>query len=315
MALAIQNISSAIFLARFYDELLSISPAQGTQDATTIQQRSPESTNIYVFENVVAEHPEKVALVSRCGCLTYAGLNERANRLARHLISLGAGSGCVVAVGLERGLEYVVSMLACWKVGAAYLPLDQSLPANRMQFMISDSKSSCLITIKKVMNAKTLSLQAGSTVCLDDDVVIQEMATPPGTKVSTTASTGRVSKCYLDCKPSDTTAVHRVAEDDSLAYIIYTSGTTGNPKGVGITHRSLLDFVHDIRLSREIEFSDRVLLFSPLCFDASIRDINGSIMLGASLYVPEEEEILPGNLIRTIAQQRITNSVITPSVL
>ena len=78
---------------------------------------------------------------------------------------------------------------------------------------------------------------------------------------------------------------------------------------------NLINLVEDIRESREIEPTDRVLLFSPFCFDASIRDISGALTLGASLYVPEEEEILPGNLVKTVAQHGITNSVMTPSVL
>ena len=65
-----------------------------------------------IFEEVASENPEKLALVSRCGTLSYAGLNERVNQLARHLRSLGIGLECVVAVALERGIEYVVAMLA-----------------------------------------------------------------------------------------------------------------------------------------------------------------------------------------------------------
>ena len=244
-----------------------------------------------IFEEVASENPEKLALVSRCGTLSYAGLNERVNQLARHLRSLGIGLECVVAVALERGIEYVVAMLASWKIGATYLPLDQSLPAKRMQYMISDSGTSCLVTVKKIIEEKSLKLKAGTTICLDEEELIDRLRAYPSADISS------------------------VAYHDNLAYIIYTSGTTGNPKGVAITHGSVFNLVDDIRQSREIEPSDRVLLFSPFCFDASIRDINGALVLGASLYVPEEEEILPGNLVKTIAQHRITNSVITPSVL
>ncbi|CAF9941639.1 hypothetical protein IMSHALPRED_002823 [Imshaugia aleurites] len=244
-----------------------------------------------MFETIASKTPEKLALVSRCGTLSYAGLNERANQLARHLRSLGIGLECVVAVALERGIQYVVAMLASWKIGATYLPLDQSLPAKRMEYMMSDSGASCLITVKKIIEEKSLTSKAGTTLCLDEGGLINRLRAYSSTNI-----------------PS-------VAYHDNLAYIIYTSGTTGNPKGVAITHRSVFNLIDDIRQSHEIEPSDRVLLFSPFCFDASIRDINGALMLGASLYVPEEEQILPGNLVKTIAQHGITNSVITPSVL
>ena len=244
-----------------------------------------------MFEQVASENLEKVALLSRRGTLSYAGLNERANQLAHHLHSLGIGSECVIAVALERGIEYIVAMLASWKIGATYLPLDQSLPAGRMQYMIADSETTCLITIKGISDEKSLKLEGGITLCLDEDELIDKLRVYPSTGITL------------------------ITSYDMPAYIIYTSGTTGTPKGVSITHQSVFNLVHDIRQTHEIEPSDRVLLFSPFCFDASIRDITGALMLGASLYVPEEEEILPGNLMQTIAQRAITNSVITPSVL
>ena len=244
-----------------------------------------------MFEQVASENLEKVALLSRCGTLSYAGLNERANQLAHHLHSLGIGPECVIAVALERGIEYIVAILASWKIGATYLPLDQSLPAQRMQYMIADSGAACLITIKGIIDEKSLKLEGGITLCLDEDELIDKLRVYPST------------------------GIMFIASYDIPAYIIYTSGTTGNPKGVAITHQSVFNLVNDIRQSHEIEPSDRVLLFSPFCFDASIRDITGALMLGASLYVPAEEEILPGNLMQTIAQHAITNSVITPSVL
>ncbi|CAD6589326.1 MAG: hypothetical protein ASARMPREDX12_003724 [Alectoria sarmentosa] len=244
-----------------------------------------------ILEEVASENPEKLALVSRCGTLSYGELNERVNQLARHLRSLGVGLECVVAVALERGIEYVVAMLASWKIGAAYLPLDQSLPTKRMQYMMLDSGTTCLITVKKIIEGKSLKLKAGATPCLDEEKLIDRL------------------------RKYSSADILSVASHENSAYIIYTSGTTGNPKGVAITHGSVFNLVDDIRQSREIEPSDRVLLFSPFCFDASIRDINGALMLGASLYVPEEEEILPGNLMKTIGRHGITNSVITPSVL
>lgn len=243
------------------------------------------------FESIVAHNADKVALLSRRGTLSFAGLNARANRLARHLRCLGSGPESVVGVALEKGNEYIVAMLACWKIGAAYLPLDQSLPAQRMQYMVSDSGASCLITNKKILTEKALRPGNGPTICLDDRKV-----------------TGTLRSYSNDNIPL-------AGQDDQLAYIIYTSGTTGNPKGVAFTHASLSNLVDDIQQSGEIQPDDRVLLFSPMCFDASIRDINGALMVGATLYVPQEEEILPGNLMRTIVQQSITNPVITPSVL
>ena len=244
-----------------------------------------------MFEEVAFKYPKRLALLSHRGILSYTNLNERANRLARHLTFLGIGSQCVVAVALERGIEYVVAMLASWKIGAAYLPLDQSLPAKRMHYMMSDSGTSCLITTREILEKKSLNVKTETILCLDDERLIGRLKVYPSTNV-------------LSIIPPEATA-----------YIIYTSGTTGDPKGVAIAHENIFNLVDDIHLSHEIAPFDRVLLFSPFCFDASIRDITGVLTVGASLYVPKEEEILPGNLMKTIAQHGITNSVITPSAL
>ena len=104
-------------------------------------------------------------------------------------------------------------------------------------------------------------------------------------------------------------------QPENLAYVIYTSGTTGRPKGVGITHGSVVNMAEEHRRSGEIAGDDRVLVFSPFCFDASMRDINGALLTGAAMYIPEEEEVLPGNLLNTLKEHRITYAVITPSVL
>ena len=249
--------------------------------------RSP----ITMFEDVVPCYPEKVALINHTGIPEYAGLNVRANQLAHELKSCGVGLESVVGLALPKGIDHIVAMLACWKIGAACLPLDQSLPIARMQYMVSDSGCAHLITIEWILQEKSLSLEVLLSLCLDDRNIIQRIRTHPKQNIS------------------------NVIPGDHLAYIIYTSGTTGNPKGVPITHPSLSNLIEDIRLSGEIASTDRVLLFSPLCFDASIRDICGTLMVGASLYIPDEEETLPGNLMETIARYRITNSVITPSVL
>ncbi len=124
-----------------------------------------------IFEEVASENPEKLALVSRRGTLSYAGLNERANQLSRHLSSLGIGSECIVAVALERGIEYVIAMFASWKIGATYLPLDKSLPAKRMQYMMTDSGASSLITVNKIIEKKNLKLnRKGKITRLDRKV-------------------------------------------------------------------------------------------------------------------------------------------------
>ena len=112
-----------------------------------------------------------------------------------------------------------------------------------MQYMLSDSKASCIITTKKILDEKNLDSKVDRVLCLDEAGLVDTL-----------------KACPASDRPFTT-------HDESLAYIIYTSGTTRNPKGVAITHGSLKNLVDNIRQSREIEPSDRVLLFSPFCFD------------------------------------------------
>ena len=92
----------------------------------------PELCLHQLFEQQVERTPDAIALIFENQQLTYAELNSRANRLARHLIDLGVGPDCLVAVGLERSIEIVVALLAILKAGGAYLPLDPSYPQARM---------------------------------------------------------------------------------------------------------------------------------------------------------------------------------------
>ncbi|RKK66772.1 Linear gramicidin synthase subunit D [Fusarium oxysporum] len=244
-----------------------------------------------LFEQNVSITPQKLGVLSRRGILTYAALNDRANQLSYHIRSLGIGREDVVAVSLERGVDYVIALLALWKAGAAYLPLDVSMPHRRMQFMAADSGACCLISSKGVTDRKTIGEFCLTTLYLDDMEFITKLRSYP---------------CVNSLRATD---------HQHLAYILYTSGTTGKPKGVAITHDNILNMVEDIRHSQEIVTTDRVMLFAPFCFDASIRDIVGALSSGASLYIPEENEVLPDKLVQTLRQQRITYVVVTPSVL
>jgi non-ribosomal peptide synthetase component F len=223
--------------------------------------------------------------------LTYAQLNTKANQVAWHLQSIGIGIEDVVAVSLEKSNLFVVSILAIWKANAAYLPLDTPMPGKRMNFMISDARARCVITTRTLAEAKAFDTSLSMLILVDDLEVIHTL------------------KSFPSISPP------RSVNSHNLAYIIYTSGTSGNPKGVGITHANIIHLVNDIRQSREITCNDRVMVFSPFCFDATIRDISGALLNGASLYIPREEEVLPGNLVATLQAQKITNVAVTPSVL
>ena len=131
------------------------------------QHYSRPQNNIAIFSRIVSHHRDKVAVISRREILTYAGLNEQSNYLATQLRSLKIQPGSVIGVALKRGIGYIVAMFASWKIGCAYLPLDQSLPGKRIQFMMSDRGTSCLVTHSHIIKQKNLDPEAQPTVYQD----------------------------------------------------------------------------------------------------------------------------------------------------
>jgi uncharacterized protein Usg len=193
-----------------------------------------------LFEDQVTATPDAIALVCRGETLTYAELNERANRLANFLAGLGIGSDTPVALLLERSLDMVTAIIAILKAGGGYVPLDTASPPDRLQFMLADTGAPVLVTQEELQ--ELAPGYAGTTVCIDRDW-------PQIVRMSGTDS------------PGDGVM------PDNLAYVMYTSGSTGKPKGVAIPHRGvtrLVTGVDYIRFGQEEVF----LLLAPMSFDA-----------------------------------------------
>jgi amino acid adenylation domain-containing protein len=186
---------------------------------------------------------------------TYRELNDRANRLARYLRKRGVGPEDFVGICVERSLEMAVGLLGILKAGGAYLPLDPAYPPDRLAFLMKDGRSPVLLTQKGLRGQ--LPASHAEVICLDSDwpAIAQESATDPGVPVS----------------------------PDRAAYLIYTSGSTGQPRGVVITHRSLVN--HNLAAIREYGISpaDRVLQFASLSFDIAVEEIFPTWIAGATL--------------------------------
>ena len=210
-----------------------------------------------LFEEQVERNPNAVALVAGEQRLSYHELNRRANQLAQRLRKLGVGPEVMVGICLERSAELIVALLGILKAGGAYVPLDAGYPQERLAYMMRDANPRVLLTDSKTVAALPVP-DAVTTLLLDK--LEQELAAE--------------STKNLHCET--------VATD--LAYVMYTSGSTGMPKGVSITHRSI------VRLVRETNFldfatDDVFLQFAPISFDASTLEIWGSLLNGATLVV------------------------------
>ena len=246
-------------------------------------------------------HADLPAVVDGNGRLSYGELEARSNRLARELLSRGAGPETVVAVGLERSLEMVAAVVAVFKAGSAYLPLDVTYPPERLSYMLSDSGARLLVTTRALRERfapEEAAAGSGPAVLLvDDEAVRSSVSSRPAAPVEDGERPGPLTP-------------------DSLAYVIYTSGSTGRPKDVGNTQRGLLNLIASQRRDLDMAPGDRMLQFAAQGFDVSVCEMFVTLAAGATLCVPAEAVRLDEDaLAEFVREQRITHASFAPSVL
>ena len=230
----------------------------------------PEVTVPELFERQAARTPDAPAVLSAAGGLSYADLNERANRLARHLISMGAGPERLVAIAMPRSADVVVAMLAVLKSGAAYVPVDPEYPPDRIAFMLADTRAAIVLTTAGLAG----SLPAARTLLvLDDPVAAAAVARYPAGDVSAAERSALLHPAHP-------------------AYVIYTSGSTGRPKGVVVTHQSLVNYLSRAREAYP-DLAGRTLLVSPVSFDLSVTGLYGCLVSGGAVCLGEVDDELP----------------------
>jgi amino acid adenylation domain-containing protein len=211
-----------------------------------------------LFERQVARTPHAPAVIGAAAELTYAELNERANRLARHLITLGAGPERLVAIAMPRSPDVIVAMFAVLKAGAAYVPVDPGYPAERISFMLADTSPVAVLTTAAVAKALPGELPV---LVLDDPAMAAALDGQDGAALPVAGG------------PRD------------VAYVIYTSGSTGRPKGVMVEHAgavSLACWAAEAFPGGELS---RVLASTSLSFDVSVFEIFGTLTAGGCIEV------------------------------
>ncbi|MGW2007070.1 amino acid adenylation domain-containing protein [Streptomyces nigrescens] len=240
-----------------------------------------------LFEAQVAQAPDAPALVHGDRTYRYAEVAERVNRLARLLVQQGVGPERVVALALPKSADLIVAMLAVVTAGGAYLPVDPEYPAERIAYMLDDSRPTCLITLTDVALPETDCPR----LLLDDPVVVADLNDAPTTP--------------LDAR----------AEPRHPAYVIYTSGSTGRPKGVEVTHAGVADLSAAARENYLLDGDSRVLQLSSPSFDASVIELVMALTTGAALVVPDGQPLAGEALAKVLRDARITHTLIPPATL
>lgn len=217
----------------------------------------PRDRSIHsLFEDQADTTPDAVAVMDESISLTYCELDQRANRLAHYLRTLGVGPEHVVGVWMERSVDVIIALLGVLKAGGAYAPFDLLAPPERLAFMLRDAKVDLLLTHERLR--AQLPEQRPRTLCLDaNDSTIW---TQPDSRLGDPGSA------------------------DRLAYVMYTSGSTGEPKGVAVTQRNV------VRLVKNTDYahfgSDEVFLqLAALSFDAATFEIWGALLNGGRLAI------------------------------
>ncbi|KOU28955.1 hypothetical protein ADK52_06580, partial [Streptomyces sp. WM6372] len=225
----------------------------------------PYGTLPELFQAQAARTPDAAAVVTGTARLTYAELNERANRLARHLVACGAGPERLIAVALPRSADLVVALLAVLKSGSGYVPLDPEYPADRIAYMLADAEPVLVLT-----EAATAALLPGGDatphLLVDDPEVRDAVAGRDGDNL---ADGDRLSP-VLPAHP---------------AYVIYTSGSTGRPKGVMVEHRSVVNLASWAADGLGANRLEEVCASTSLNFDVSVFEIIAPLLAGGRVSV------------------------------
>jgi non-ribosomal peptide synthetase-like protein len=243
----------------------------------------------HVLEEACIRFAANDAVIIGDEALTYRELNRRANQVARHLIDQGIKSGDRVALLFDKSAETYIAMLAVMKVNAAYVPLDAAFPLERIRFIVGDAEIAAIVSMSAFE---------------------QRLAELDVTKIFLDAA-----RRAIETKPADP-LTHVAPPVEPLCYIIYTSGTTGNPKGVGIGHNSICNFV---RVAAELYGyapGDRVYQGMTIAFDFSIEEIWVPLLAGATLVPAKAGTTMIGDeLADFLRDNRVTVMACCPTLL
>lgn len=261
------------------------------------------------LEEVLAgkEESEKTAIIQENREISYRNLTGYSNKMANLLELQGVGKHKVI-IFLDKSIEAVISMFAILKAGAAYVPLDYTLPPDRLKFIIEDCQAQVVITdTPGLQKLKEIPGDKPFKVLLFDKYNrnSEGEAFPELSQVNWESRGGE--NCHLEVDSS-------LRDEKDIAYIIYTSGSTGKPKGVMIRHNSVTAFCHAVLELVPYDEHTRYLNVSPLYFDASIVDLYCTFMVKGTV-VLMKKFVWPNEIVTALEKYQITDTLLVSSVL
>ncbi|TYQ24768.1 amino acid adenylation domain-containing protein [Pseudanabaena sp. UWO311] len=239
----------------------------------------PDACMHQLFESQVEQSPDAIAIIGEDAQLTYQELNNRANQMAHYLQAKGVGTETLVAICIEKSTQLLVSLLGILKSGGTYIPLDPSYPHERRIDKLKNAQVALILTHSSMADSFSECSAKVVSLDLELDAITQHRYDAPLTFLTA----------------------------ENLAYVIYTSGSTGQPKGVMISHRSMVN--HSMAICKIFELSrqDRVLHFSNISFDAAVEEIFPTWLSGGTLVLPTKKLYTSITyFLEEIAQQSIT---------
>lgn len=253
----------------------------------------PEATLVDLLEEQIARTPDAPAVAFGQTTVSYAELNARANRLARHLISRGVGPEALCGICMGRSIEALVAILAVLKAGGAYVPLDPAYPQARLALILSTARPPLVLATRATR----------STLPITCNVLVLDEPEAQSALDGCSAANILDSERSLPLLPGN------------AAYVIYTSGSAGQPKGIQIAHDAVVNLVHAVVELTGVSAASRMLQFASFNFDASVLELFPAWACGACIVLAGSDDRNPERLRILLRDGLVTHLFLTPAVL
>lgn len=238
-----------------------------------------------LFEEQVEKTPDAIAVVCDDRSLTYRELNERANRLARTLRDKGVWRDSIVGLMVERSMNMLIGILAIFKAGGAYLPIDTECPQERVAYMLENSNAMLVLTEQHLIYRISFACDA---LNINDEASYNE----------------------------DATNLKHINSPGDLAYVIYTSGSTGKPKGAMVEQVGMINHLYAKINTLQLDETTIIVQNASYCFDISVWQFLASLIIGGHVVIYRKEVTVdPEQLVKRIINDRISILEVVPSFM